>query len=175
MRLSILIPVAAALIGFANAKYEAELDARDVDFLATREFDAALERREILADLSTRDLVDALSDRLSSRTDYIGKRSGLHGEKTSEAHQEKALRVVTPTCVHDHRGPTRYWCCSDSWATPRSPPLEVRIFLSSFSQTEFDARDVKFLATREADAALERREVLDGLSTGDLIDVGRAL
>ncbi|KAF5340012.1 hypothetical protein D9611_012337 [Ephemerocybe angulata] len=67
------MPVAAALIGFANAKYEAELDARDVDFLATREFDAALERREILADLSTRDLVDALSDRLSSRSDYICK------------------------------------------------------------------------------------------------------
>ncbi|KAF6756074.1 hypothetical protein DFP72DRAFT_1066899 [Ephemerocybe angulata] len=76
MRLSILIPVAAALIGFANANDEAELDARDVDFLATREFDAALERREILrvADLSTRDLVDALSDRLSSRSaDYVCK------------------------------------------------------------------------------------------------------
>ncbi|KAF6741706.1 hypothetical protein DFP72DRAFT_1180072 [Ephemerocybe angulata] len=71
MRLSILMPVAAALIGFANANYEAELDARNVDFLATREFDAALERREILADLSTRALIVELSDRLSRRSgDY---------------------------------------------------------------------------------------------------------
>ncbi|KAF5339978.1 hypothetical protein D9611_012380 [Ephemerocybe angulata] len=79
MRLSILMPVAAALIGFANANYEAraELDARNVDFLATREFDAALERREILADLSTRALIVELSDRLSRRnSDYMCRYCG---------------------------------------------------------------------------------------------------
>ncbi|KAF6756148.1 ectomycorrhizas-regulated small secreted protein [Ephemerocybe angulata] len=67
MRLSILMPVAAALIGFANANYETEFGARNVDFLATREVNAALEVRELLDGLSTRALIDELSDRLSAR------------------------------------------------------------------------------------------------------------
>ena len=49
----------------------AELDAREwVDELTTRDLDfvnAVLERREILSEISTRELIDELSDRLESR------------------------------------------------------------------------------------------------------------
>ncbi|KAF6756146.1 CHAT domain-containing protein [Ephemerocybe angulata] len=107
MRLSILMPVAAALIGFANANYEAELDARNVDFLATREFDAALERREIFADLSTRTLIVELSDRLSRRrSDYVCKYCDAKFGTDKEANMGNQVSIspaVMQEAYHAHR------------------------------------------------------------------------
>ncbi|KAF6749381.1 hypothetical protein DFP72DRAFT_541816 [Ephemerocybe angulata] len=69
-----LISVAASLATYVAAySSESTYDARELlDEFATRDleaFDYALERREIIADLSTRDLIDELSDRLERRAD----------------------------------------------------------------------------------------------------------
>ncbi|KAF6744394.1 hypothetical protein DFP72DRAFT_83008 [Ephemerocybe angulata] len=66
-----LISIVASLATYVAAHSESTYDARElVDEFATRNleaFDYALERREILDDLSTRDLIDELSDRLERR------------------------------------------------------------------------------------------------------------
>ncbi|KAF6759206.1 hypothetical protein DFP72DRAFT_1102452 [Ephemerocybe angulata] len=68
-----LISVAASLATYVAASSKSTYDARELlDEFATRDleaFDYALERREIIADLSTRDLIDELSDRLERRAD----------------------------------------------------------------------------------------------------------
>ncbi|KAF6742256.1 hypothetical protein DFP72DRAFT_69483 [Ephemerocybe angulata] len=68
MRVSILslLPFALALASFANAHvdYDHSLSARDyLDELSV----ASLERRELLGDLTTRELIEELSERLDRR------------------------------------------------------------------------------------------------------------
>ncbi|KAJ2935508.1 hypothetical protein H1R20_g1584, partial [Candolleomyces eurysporus] len=83
MRISFatLLPVVVSLTTWvASAHHDggAHLEARDwMDGLNTRDLEIVgdiLERREVLAEFSTRDLIDELSDRLERRGNIISKR-----------------------------------------------------------------------------------------------------
>ncbi|KAF6760976.1 hypothetical protein DFP72DRAFT_843231 [Ephemerocybe angulata] len=71
MRVSLaLIPVVAALVSYVNAHSDPFFDAREyIDDLVAREdgYTETLERREIMADISTRELIQELSERLERR------------------------------------------------------------------------------------------------------------
>ncbi|KAF6746438.1 hypothetical protein DFP72DRAFT_1152299 [Ephemerocybe angulata] len=72
MRLSLitLLPIAIALASFASAHHDQTNEAReDVGTLSSRGLgdEFALERREVLEGIATRDLLDELEDRLARR------------------------------------------------------------------------------------------------------------
>ncbi|KAF6745761.1 hypothetical protein DFP72DRAFT_1076911 [Ephemerocybe angulata] len=74
MRVSLitLLPIAISLASFANAHHDHKNEARKyVDDLSSRGFDDyTLERREVLEDIATRDLLDELKDRLARRGQF---------------------------------------------------------------------------------------------------------
>ncbi|KAF6745760.1 ectomycorrhizas-regulated small secreted protein [Ephemerocybe angulata] len=74
MRVSLptLLSVAISLASIVNAHQDQTLEARDyVDKLTAREVAYTdLERRDLFADISTRELIDELSDRLERRGRY---------------------------------------------------------------------------------------------------------
>ncbi|KAF6750592.1 hypothetical protein DFP72DRAFT_851669 [Ephemerocybe angulata] len=71
MRVSLaLIPIVAALASYVKAHSDPSFDAREyTDELAARgdAYTEALERREIMTDISTRELIQELSERLERR------------------------------------------------------------------------------------------------------------
>ncbi|KAF6746483.1 hypothetical protein DFP72DRAFT_1076334 [Ephemerocybe angulata] len=75
MRLSFitLLPIALSLASFANAYHDHAKEARKyVDDLSSRGFDDyPLERREVLEDIATCDLLDELKDRLARRGRFM--------------------------------------------------------------------------------------------------------
>ncbi|KAF6750999.1 hypothetical protein DFP72DRAFT_1172615 [Ephemerocybe angulata] len=94
-----LISIVASLATYVAAySSKSAYTARElVDEFATRDleaFDYALERREILADLSTRNLIDELSDRLERRGGR--RRRGFEGGYEGEGRR----RVHVPV-LHD--------------------------------------------------------------------------
>ncbi|KAF6746479.1 hypothetical protein DFP72DRAFT_634956 [Ephemerocybe angulata] len=63
-----LLPVAlGTLASLANAHFTDDVDAREIHARRSFQDDLALERRDIIASLSTRDLIDTLSERLEQR------------------------------------------------------------------------------------------------------------
>ncbi|KAF5335793.1 hypothetical protein D9611_009582 [Ephemerocybe angulata] len=63
-----LLPVAlGTLASLANAHFTDDVDAREIHARRSFQDDSALERRDIIASLSTRDLIDTLSERLEQR------------------------------------------------------------------------------------------------------------
>ncbi|KAF6752586.1 hypothetical protein DFP72DRAFT_1171472 [Ephemerocybe angulata] len=90
-----LISIVASLATYVAAHSpESTYDARElVDEFATRDleaFDYALERREILADLTTRDLIDELSDRLARRGGGNSKEKGFKCPYCGKVYQNEA-------------------------------------------------------------------------------------
>ncbi|KAF6764379.1 ectomycorrhizas-regulated small secreted protein [Ephemerocybe angulata] len=75
MRVSLaLIPIVAAFVSYVNAYSDPSFNAREyIDELAGREdaYTEALERREIMSDISTRELVQELSERLERRGEKL--------------------------------------------------------------------------------------------------------
>ncbi|KAF6750237.1 hypothetical protein DFP72DRAFT_1139886 [Ephemerocybe angulata] len=69
MRVSILslLPFALALASFANAHVDDDHSLSAREYLDALSMISSLERRELLEDLTTRELIDALSDRLDRR------------------------------------------------------------------------------------------------------------
>ncbi|KAJ2930859.1 hypothetical protein H1R20_g6224, partial [Candolleomyces eurysporus] len=95
-----LLPVVVSLTAWVASAHRdggAPLEARDwMDGLSTRDLESVgeiLERREVLADFSTRDLIDELSDRLERRGNLISKKKTYKcpycGTKYSTAQQAK--------------------------------------------------------------------------------------
>ncbi|KAF6750179.1 hypothetical protein DFP72DRAFT_1048460 [Ephemerocybe angulata] len=69
MRFSILslLPIALALASFTNAHVDRDHSLSAREYLDELSVVASLERRELLEDLTTRELIDELSDRLERR------------------------------------------------------------------------------------------------------------
>ncbi|KAF6755528.1 hypothetical protein DFP72DRAFT_1067340 [Ephemerocybe angulata] len=74
MRLSLptLLTVAISLVHIVNAQQDYTLDAREYvdELVARKEAYNALERRHLFADISTRELIAELSDRLERRAEW---------------------------------------------------------------------------------------------------------
>ncbi|KAF6752507.1 hypothetical protein DFP72DRAFT_905009 [Ephemerocybe angulata] len=71
MRLSLLalIPIAASLFTYVSAHYDDAFEGREYvdEVVVTRSLDETLERREVLAGITSRELLDELSERLERR------------------------------------------------------------------------------------------------------------
>ncbi|KAF5335696.1 hypothetical protein D9611_009593 [Ephemerocybe angulata] len=71
MRLSLLslIPIAASLFTYVSAHYDDSFEAREYvdEVVVTRSFDDSLELREVLSGITSRKLLDELSERLERR------------------------------------------------------------------------------------------------------------
>ncbi|KAF6746509.1 hypothetical protein DFP72DRAFT_855379 [Ephemerocybe angulata] len=108
MRLSLLalIPIAASLFTYVSAHYDDAFEGREYvdEVVVTRSFHDFLEHREALAGITSRELLDELSERLERR-EYVkclgcGKDIGeghwaqtiglwAHNRKCPRIHQEK--------------------------------------------------------------------------------------
>ncbi|KAF6757023.1 hypothetical protein DFP72DRAFT_1114642 [Ephemerocybe angulata] len=122
-----LIPLALSLGLLANA-YDHKFDSREyVDELSVREdhFGNALAAREILSEISTRELVNVLSERLERRDDRICKKCGMkEGSEGSDlCNTKRPQHSLTQT---DGK-----WSCSKcrgKWNTRALGAAETRVY-----------------------------------------------
>ncbi|KAJ2928347.1 hypothetical protein H1R20_g8767, partial [Candolleomyces eurysporus] len=99
--LSVIVSL-TAWVASAHHDGGAPLEARDwMDGLSTRDLEIVgdiLERREVLAEFSTRDLIDELSDRLERRGNIISKKKTYKcpycGTKYDTAEKAKACATL---------------------------------------------------------------------------------